>query len=98
WVLHLDVCGLQRRPWQRQKMDRALRRSAQSQGRCGRLGRADPVLGDAQLRAADHGEFAGVSHAIWRRNAAEDRGRLAPWREHRIGSSLSLNLAETCVK
>src|ERR1700722_13470797 len=58
-------------------MDRTLRRSAQSQGRRGRLGRADPVLGDPKLRAAGDGEFAGLSGAIRRRNAAADRGRPA---------------------
>jgi soluble lytic murein transglycosylase len=46
-LLHPDLRRLQCRPRQRQEMDRALRRSARSQGRRGRLGRTDPVLRDA---------------------------------------------------
>jgi hypothetical protein len=34
---------------------------------------ANPVLRDPQLRAADHGEFAGLSHTVRRRDAATDR-------------------------
>ena len=73
----MTFAGLQCRPRQRQEMDRALRRSARSQGRRGRLGRADSVLRDPQLRAADHGEFAGLSRPVRRRHAASDRGRPA---------------------
>ena len=83
-LLHHDVCGLQCRARQRQKMGRALWRSARSQGRRGRLGRIDPVLRDPQLRAADHGEFAGLSGAVRRRNTAADRGRFAPRRQRGI--------------
>ena len=85
-----DLRGLQCRPRQRQEMDRALWRSARSQGRRGRLGRTDPVLRDPQLRAADHGEFAGLSRAIRRRNAAADRGRPAPRRKRGIGNHKAL--------
>ena len=48
----MTFAGLQCRPRQRQEMDRALWRSARSQGRRGRLGRTDPVLRDPQLCAA----------------------------------------------
>jgi soluble lytic murein transglycosylase len=41
------------------------------------LGRTNPVLRNPQLRAADHGEFAGLSRAVWRRKATSDRGRPA---------------------
>ena len=51
------------------------------QRRCGRLGRADPVLRNPQLRAAGDGEPAGLSRAIRRRNAAADRSRPAPRRQ-----------------
>ena len=85
----MTFAGLQCRPRQRQEMDRALRRSARSQGRRGRLGRADPVLRDPQLRAADHGEPAGLSRALRRRHAAADRGRSAPRRQRRIARSRS---------
>src|ERR1700719_3682706 len=61
-------------------MDRPLRRSARSQGRRGRLGRAHSVLGDPQLRAAGDGEPAGLSRPVRRRDAAADRGRSAPRR------------------
>src|SRR5579872_2777433 len=64
-------------------MDRALWRSARSQGRCGGLGGAHSVLRDAELRAADHGEFAGLPGPLWRRKSAPDRSRSAP-RHHRI--------------
>ena len=90
-LLHHDVCGLQCRPRQRQEMDRALRRPARSQGRRGRLGRADPVLRDPQLRAADHGESAGLSRALRRRNAAADRGRPAPRRDGRVSPNHPFN-------
>ena len=83
-LLHPDLRGLQCRPRQRQEMDRALRRSARSQGRRGRLGRKDPVLGDPQLRAADHGKSAGLSRTLRRRDQAADRGRPAPRRQRRI--------------
>ena len=77
-LLHHDLCRLQCRPRQRQEMDRPLRRSARSQGRRGRLGGTDPVLGDPQLRAADHGEPASLPRAVRRRDAPADRGRPAP--------------------
>ena len=54
-----------------------LRRSARSQGRSDRLGRAHPVLGDAQLRAARDGKRAGLSRPLRRQPAAADRGRPA---------------------
>ena len=53
------------------------------EGRCGRLGGADPVLGDPQLCAADHGEPAGLPGPVRRRHQAADRGRSAP-RQHRV--------------
>ena len=80
----MTFAGLQCRPRQRQEMDRALRRPARSQGRRGRLGRADPVLRDPQLRAADHGEPAGLPRAVRRRHPAADRGRPAPRRQRPI--------------
>src|SRR6185312_3530496 len=83
-LLHHGFCSLQCRPWQRQKVDRTLRRSPRSQGRRGRLGRTDSILRDPQLCAADHGEFAGLPGALWWRNAASDRGRPAPWHWGRI--------------
>ena len=83
-LLHPDLRRLQCRPRQRQEMDRALRRSARSQGRRGRLGRADPVLRDAQLRAADHGEPAGLSREVRRRDQAPDRGRPASRRQRPV--------------
>ena len=43
-------------------------RSARSQGRCGRLGRAHPVRRDAQLRAACHGEPAGLLRPLRRQH------------------------------
>ena len=49
-------------------VDRAVRRSARSEGRSGRLGRAHPVLGDAQLRAARDGEPAGLSRPLRQRS------------------------------
>ena len=58
-----------------------VRRPARSQGRSDRLGRAHPVLGDAQLRPARHGEHAGLSRPLRRRLAAADRGRPAPRRK-----------------
>ena len=63
---------------------------ARSQGRRGRLGRTDPVLRDAQLRAADHGEFAGLSRPIRRRQQAADRGRPAPRRQRRVAKPPNL--------
>ena len=54
------------------------RRSARSQGRSDRLGRAHSVLGDPQLRAARAGEPAGLPRALRRRLEASDRGRPAP--------------------
>ena len=90
-LLHPDLRRLQCRPRQRQEMDRALRRSARSQGRRGRLGRADPVLRDAQLRAADHGEPAGLSRAVRRRDQAPDRSRPASRRQRRIANSYRLH-------
>src|SRR5437899_135108 len=65
-------------------MDRALRRSARSQGRRGRLGRTNPLLRDAELRAADHGEPAGLSRAVRRRDQTPDRSRPASRRQRRI--------------
>ena len=60
------------------------RRSARSQGRCGRLGRAHPVRRDAQLRAACHGEPAGLLRALRRQHrdcgaqpASRGAGRVA---------------------
>ncbi len=82
-LLHHDLRGLQCRPRQREEMDRPLRRSAQSQGRRGRLGRADPVLRDPQLRAADHGEPSGLPRPLRRRHALADRSRSAPRRQQR---------------
>ena len=61
-----------------------IRRSARSQGRSDRLGRAHPVLGDAQLRAARAGEHAGLSRALRRRLQAADRGRPAPRRRREL--------------
>ena len=46
------------------RVDRAVRRSARPEGRSGRLGRAHPVHGNPQLRAARDGEHAGLSHAL----------------------------------
>ena len=43
---------------------------ARSEGRSDRLGRAHPVLGDAQLRAARDGEHAGLSRPLRRQPAA----------------------------
>ena len=80
----LTFAGLQCRPRQRQEMDRALWRSARSQGRRGRLGRTDPVLRNAQLRAADHGEPAGLPRAVRRRDQASDRSRFAARRQRRV--------------
>ena len=48
----MAFAGLQRRPRPGEGMGRQIRRSPRSQGRSDRLGRAHPVLGDAQLRAA----------------------------------------------
>src|SRR3982751_7088145 len=52
--------------------------------RRGRLGRTDPLLRDAQRRAADHGEPAGLSRAARRRDQAPDRSRPASRRQRRI--------------
>ena len=57
------------------------------QGRSGRLGRADSVLGDAQLRPARDGEHAGLSHPLWWRRQADDRGRSAPRRIRQLIST-----------
>ena len=51
-----------------QEMGRALRRPARSQGRRDRLGRTDSVLRNPQLRAADHGEPAGLPRPLRRRH------------------------------
>ena len=48
----------------------ALWRSARSQGRSGRLGRAHPDRRDPQLRPAHHGEPAGLSRPVRRRHAS----------------------------
>ena len=58
-----------------------VRRSARSQGRSDRLGRAHPVLRDAQLRPARDGERAGLSRPLRRQLPAADRGRPAARRE-----------------
>ncbi len=47
----------------RARMDRAVWRSARSQDRSDRLGRAHSVLRDPQLRAARDGEYAGLPRA-----------------------------------
>ncbi len=82
-LLHHDLRGLQCRPRQREEVDRPLRRPARPEDRRGRLGRADPVLRDPQLRAADHGEPAGLPRPFRRRHAVADRGRSAPRRRQR---------------
>ena len=76
----LDLRRLQRRPRPHPRLGRALRRPARPEGRSGRLGRAHPVLRDAQLRPARDGEHAGLSHPLRRRRQADDRGRPAPRR------------------
>ena len=48
--------------------------------RSDRLGRAHPVLGDAQLRPARAGEHAGLSRPARQRLAPDDRGGPAPRR------------------
>ena len=83
----MTFAGLQCRARQRQKMDRAIWRSAGSQGRRGRLGRVDPVFRNPQLCPADHGEPAGLSLPIRRRLAAADRSGSAPRRQPRIISA-----------
>ena len=77
-LLHHGVRRLQRRPRPLEGMARKIRRPARSQGRSDRLGGAHPVLGDAQLRAARHGERAGLSPPLRRQLPPADRGRSAP--------------------
>ena len=66
--LHHDICRLQRWPRPGPAMGGAARRSARSQGRRGRLGGAHSAGRDAQLRAARHGEPAGLPRALRRRH------------------------------
>ena len=79
---HPGVRGLQCRARARAGLDREVRRSARPEGRSHRLGRAHPVHGNPQLRAARDGEPAGLSHALRQRRAAHHRGRPAA-RRHR---------------
>ena len=74
-LLYHDLRRLQCRPRPRAAVDRRLRRSARPQSRSGRLGRAHPDRRDAQLRAADHGEPAGLPRALRRQQQAGDRSR-----------------------
>jgi soluble lytic murein transglycosylase-like protein len=53
----------------------AIRRSARSQGRRHRLGRARPLLRDALLHPARDGEYAGLSRAVRRQARLPHRGR-----------------------
>ena len=85
-LVHPCFRRLQCGPWPGQGMDRALRRSARSQGRPDRLGRAHPVLRDAELRAAHHREHPGLSRAFRRRLAPDDRGRPAPRRQRQLAT------------
>ena len=61
---HHDLRRLQCRPRPGPGLDQGLWRSARSQGRSGRLGRAHPALRDAQLRPARDGEPAGLPRAV----------------------------------
>lgn len=56
-----DLRRLQCRPGPRARMGAGARRPQGSQGRSGRLGRAHPAVGDAQLRPARDRERAGLS-------------------------------------
>ena len=82
-LLHPLVRRLQCRPRPREAVDREIRRSARCGCRSDRLGRAHPVLGDAQLRAARAREHAGLSRPARQRHAADDRGGPAPRRAPR---------------
>ncbi len=62
--LPAHLCRLQCRLRAREAVDRHLRRSTQVERRSGRLGRAHPARGNAQLRAAYHGKHAGLSRAL----------------------------------
>ena len=84
-LLHPDLCRLQCGPRPGRAMDGAARRSARSQGRCGRLGRAHPVLRDAQLRPARHGEPAGLPRAL-RREHCDDRAQPASHGDVRVAA------------
>ena len=64
-----------------------VRRPARSQRRPDRLGRAHPLLRDAQLRPARAGEHAGLSRAARARLAADDRGGPAPRRRGQLITS-----------
>ena len=64
-----------------------IRRSARSGRRSDRLGRAHPVLRDAQLRAARAREHAGLSRPARQRLAADDRGGPAPRRRRELITS-----------
>ncbi len=74
-LLHSGLRCLQCRPAPRQRVGRAIRRSAQSEDRSNRLDRADSDFRDAQLRPARAREYAGVSRARAKQSEAFDRGR-----------------------
>ena len=69
-LLHPDLRGLQCRPRPRQEWIERYGDPRDPKVDRGRLGRTHPVLGDAQLRAADHGEPAGLSRPLRRRHAS----------------------------
>ena len=66
-----------------------LRRSARPEGRSHRLGRAHPVHGNPQLRAAGDGEPAGLSHALRQRCAAHHRRRPAARRRRALAAAIA---------
>src|SRR5262245_16311262 len=74
-------------------MARTLRRPARSGRRPDRLGRANPVRGNAQLRAAGDGEPAGLSHSVRRGIAVDDRGGPLSRRRGELTSAANATLA-----
>ena len=89
-LLRDGVRRLQCWPWPGRGMGSQARRSARSQGRCGRLGRAHSIRRDAQLRAACHGEPAGLLRAL-RRQHRDCGAQPASRGDDRVARQASLN-------